>query len=149
MNKEYFGKKFYEDRSTGYWISTSCPKIRAHRWVWKNVHGEIPKGYHIHHKDENKGNNDISNLELVSPKEHAKKHWSKERSDQSRKNILKLIEKAKGWHSSEEGKAWHRLHAIKCGFGKYEKKPAFCKECNKIFLKKSNQMIVELFIMKM
>ena len=38
---------------------------RLHREVWKLYNGQIPKGYHVHHKDENTWNNDISNLELV------------------------------------------------------------------------------------
>lgn len=40
---------------------------------WQNF-GEIPNGYHIHHKDENKHNNNIENLELISMSEHTKKH---------------------------------------------------------------------------
>ncbi|MFH1506678.1 MAG: HNH endonuclease, partial [archaeon] len=37
-----------------------------HRWVWKKKHGRWPKlGYHIHHKDEDKYNNDIKNLEEI------------------------------------------------------------------------------------
>ena len=33
--------------------------------------GEIPKGYHVHHKDGNKQNNRVDNLEILSPKEHS------------------------------------------------------------------------------
>lgn len=41
-----------------------------HRLVWEAFVGEIPKGYIIHHKDSNKQNNSLSNLQLVSSKEH-------------------------------------------------------------------------------
>ena len=44
--------------------------LRIHRLVYENFAGEIPKGYHIHHKDGNKQNNMITNLEALSPKEH-------------------------------------------------------------------------------
>lgn len=35
-----------------------------HRVVWFYFNGEIPKGYEINHKDENKSNNSLGNLEL-------------------------------------------------------------------------------------
>ena len=37
-----------------------------HDLVWEKHYGAIPAGYQIHHKDGNKQNNDISNLQLVS-----------------------------------------------------------------------------------
>lgn len=41
-----------------------------HRLVWEAFVGEIPKGYIVHHKDGNKQNNSLSNLKLLSCKEH-------------------------------------------------------------------------------
>lgn len=41
-----------------------------HRLIYEDFYGEIPKGMHIHHKDGNRLNNDISNLELISPSNH-------------------------------------------------------------------------------
>lgn len=49
-------------------------EIKAHRVIWEQYHGKIPKGYIIHHKDENKLNNDISNLQLVTRAQHSKIH---------------------------------------------------------------------------
>lgn len=46
----------------------------VHRLVWIKHNGEIPKGYVVHHKDENKLNWDIENLELISRSEHLKRH---------------------------------------------------------------------------
>lgn len=37
-------------------------------------YGEIPNGYQVHHKDENKHNNKPDNLELLSEFEHKSKH---------------------------------------------------------------------------
>ena len=45
-----------------------------HRAIWRQHNGDIPAGYHIHHKDGNWDNNDISNLECLSPKDHFKHH---------------------------------------------------------------------------
>ena len=65
---EYNGLKFNRDDKTGYYLSTTNvngKRKRLHRYVWECNYGEIPKGYHIHHIDENKGNNSIENLELI------------------------------------------------------------------------------------
>ena len=45
-----------------------------HRLQWIKYHGEIPKGCVVHHKDENKLNWDIDNLELLSRKDHIFQH---------------------------------------------------------------------------
>ena len=39
-----------------------------HRVVWELHNGAIPSGHQIHHRDGNKLNNDIGNLELVDTK---------------------------------------------------------------------------------
>lgn len=43
----------------------------VHRLVWLNFIGEIKEGYQINHKDENKTNNHLENLELMTPKENS------------------------------------------------------------------------------
>lgn len=49
----------------------------VHRLEWRKHNGEIPKGYVIHHKDGNKLNWDIHNLELLSRSEHIREHKDK------------------------------------------------------------------------
>lgn len=46
---------------------------RLHRLIWTAVNGEIPKGMQVNHIDENKGNNCISNLNLMTNYENS--HW--------------------------------------------------------------------------
>ena len=41
-----------------------------HRFIWFAVNGEIPEGMQVNHIDENKNNNSISNLNLMSPKDN-------------------------------------------------------------------------------
>ena len=41
-------------------------------WQWHN--GDVPKGHQIHHIDENKNNNDISNLECLENRIHLHRH---------------------------------------------------------------------------
>lgn len=46
-----------------------------YRKIYEQFYGvKIAKGYHIHHKDMNHWNNDPSNLEALTPDEHAQKH---------------------------------------------------------------------------
>ena len=45
-----------------------------HSIVWEKYNGKIPFGMQIHHKDFNKTNNDIENLQLVTPAEHKRYH---------------------------------------------------------------------------
>jgi hypothetical protein len=46
----------------------------AHRVIYEQHFGSIPKGWVVHHKDEDKGNNDPSNLEAMPRKEHQRLH---------------------------------------------------------------------------
>jgi hypothetical protein len=46
----------------------------VHRWNWMQAFGEIPKGMHIHHIDENKLNNSLDNLEMISASDHKRLH---------------------------------------------------------------------------
>ena len=85
---------------------------RLHRTVWEYHNGEIPQGYHVHHVDENRSNNQISNLKLVKAEKHLSDHMAApERRAQSKESIQKAIEKAPEWHGSGDGYAWHSEHA--------------------------------------
>lgn len=133
----HFSRQFYEDKKTGYWISSDMPRIRAHRWVWLNAHGSVPKSCHIHHRDGNKGNNDIDNLQMVSYKQHAMLHMDSDRLDRLRRLAEIGRMHAKDWHKSEEGRAWHRHHALKFKFGERVSVPITCKCCQKAAIGKT------------
>lgn len=76
------GLSFRRNKRTGYFLNAKTHK-RLHVYVWEYYNGcEVPKGYHIHHKDHDKNNNEIENLALLSASEHASLHgnsWSEER----------------------------------------------------------------------
>lgn len=142
----YFGKKFYKQTS-GYLVLREWDKIHkiyhtylAHRWVWENINGLIPKEMEIHHIDKNKDNNEIENLEIVSRSDHQKIH-AQEKSQKEHLNKVRPIE----WLKSEEGrkvvsekgkKVWserkeHEIICEGCGIKAYFKRWArFCsKNC--------------------
>lgn len=51
----------------------------SHQWVsrmvYENFYGEVPEGMIVHHTDEDKRNNHISNLEILTPVEHNELHY--------------------------------------------------------------------------
>jgi predicted nucleic acid-binding Zn ribbon protein len=74
---EKYGYKWSKKKS-GYYQSTSnFPDGRSH-WLHQEVYArEVDKllaGHSIHHIDENKDNNEPSNLEQLTHSEHAKRH---------------------------------------------------------------------------
>lgn len=75
----------------GYWKCTlyadngTIWRTNLHRVIWTAVNGEIPKGMQVNHIDENKDNNSISNLELLTPKENTNFGTRNERAS----NVLK------------------------------------------------------------
>lgn len=108
------GRKYRRDKKTGYYLNSTIRK-RLHRAVWESYYGVIPKGCHIHHKDEDKGNNEIENLELLSGSSHATMHGLERAAlcyeDMCRNLRENAIPQASKWHKSPEGKAWHSEHA--------------------------------------
>ena len=60
----YNGLKF-SLRPSGYFALTSNNRMLMHRFVWESVNGSIPKGYDIHHINEDKTDNRIENLECL------------------------------------------------------------------------------------
>lgn len=61
-------------RNTGYYARAYGDRMLAHRFVWGKHNGVIPPNYDIHHKDHDKSNNDISNLEMHTKEAHARKY---------------------------------------------------------------------------
>lgn len=128
---EFNGRTFWQDAEQLYYRAWNRERMRPdylHRCVWEAAHGAIPEGFHIHHKDENRENNDLSNLEALSPKDHAQEHYdsaSAERREAIRLNLeVAARPAASAWHRSDEGRAWHaqmakaalaeRVHALNC-----------------------------------
>lgn len=85
-----------------------------HQYVWFVENGIQEHGYSVHHKDRNKDNNSISNLELLSKAEHSTEHGKESRARNLSESGVKILEKArteaKKWHKSKEGREWHIKH---------------------------------------
>ena len=69
-----FGGNLYTERSDGYWRKTTGDRRQLHSDVWEVQFGAIPDGYELHHRDSNKSNNAIDNLECLTAAEHTRKY---------------------------------------------------------------------------
>lgn len=107
---------------------------RLHIQVWKHYNDEpIPKGFHIHHKDGDRSNNDIANLELVPGALHLSLHQSTpERKAYGRQHAETIRALAAKWHGSPQGREWHSKTAKKMWAEAVEKE-YICTMCGKRF----------------
>lgn len=106
------------------------PPVALHRQIWTDLYGPIPKGFVIHHKDDNPINNAISNLEIMSRGEHARGHMTPERRKLSSKNYRNfLLPKPR------------KVQCIECHksfYVKRKKGALYCNwRCGKFFRKKN------------
>ena len=115
-----------------YFTCTNGKGFRTyHRDLWKKHHGPIPKGHHVHHKDDNPLNNELSNLECLSPKEHAARHAGGEHSERSRRHINSVRHLASKWHKSDAGRQWHRENSKRIWAGRKKRLIGYCECCGK------------------
>lgn len=133
---QYFdGKSFVLDKTTGYYKHSN---IFMHRYIWEFYNGKIPEGYEIHHKDLNRNNNDIGNLECISVLDHRKLHadlLTDEQREWKRNNLAENARpKASEWHKSDEGREWHKLQYERTKDALHKRFEKTCTNCGKVFL---------------
>lgn len=67
-----FNGERFTKRNHGYLARTDGDRELMHRVVWQFYNGKIPAQHDVHHKNHNKEDNRIENLELLSKSEHAR-----------------------------------------------------------------------------
>lgn len=72
--REYEGKKVYYDKKGYALVCINRKDVKVHLLVWESSNGKKPNGHDIHHKDEDKGNFNLSNLELLTHSDHQRVH---------------------------------------------------------------------------
>lgn len=107
------GKRYFEARVRC--EDDSGRKFRyemLHRAIWEFHHGPIPDGYDVHHKDNNRDNNDVSNFELLTRSEHSRLHdaladWNSrpEAEEQRKRN------RGKTWNNAQ----YRKYTCLACG----------------------------------
>lgn len=81
----------------------------VHRLEWIKHHGAIPEGCIVHHKDENKTNWNIDNLELLKRSEHILMHQNNLHSD----NFIKYGEESRNHKLSQADVDYIKAHYVK------------------------------------
>ena len=103
-------RRYYSSHAK--WKST--PRL-LHRDVWEFYNGPIPDGHHVHHESGDFNDNRPGNLMCLSEAAHWVEHRDERSARSSTEKHLKHLENiresAKAWHSSPEGREWHRQHA--------------------------------------
>lgn len=104
-----------------------------HRMVYEDANGPIPKGMHIHHIDGDEGNNDISNLEMLTPSDHINEHMDDERREWCINNLaVNARPKASAWHKDPA----NRQHHVEIGgmaYKNFSPEDKACEQCRKMF----------------
>jgi hypothetical protein len=72
MKSVFFNGYWYRKTLKGYYENVS--QGRLHRRIFEFYYGTIPEGYDVHHNDEDKDNNEIDNLVLLSHGAHSILH---------------------------------------------------------------------------
>ncbi|AXF57792.1 HNH endonuclease [Salicibibacter kimchii] len=130
------GYRFTRDEDTGYYRCNSIRK-RLHQYVWEKENGKAAEGYHVHHGDENKSNNHIENLVLLSGSSHMSFHQSQltdEEIELMRENLTHNARpKASEWHRSLAGREWHKKQYEKVKDRLHAKIPLTCELCGNDF----------------
>jgi hypothetical protein len=62
----------------------------------KHIGRRLSRNEVVHHKDENKSNNDINNLEIMSRSDHSRLHAPTNTPPKSEKEIIRLRERMQG-----------------------------------------------------
>ena len=128
------GLKFRRDKRTGYYLNRKN-QVRLHRYIWEKYNGSIASGFHIHHIDCNKRNNNIENLAIIEKGEHERLHGSmltEEQKQKLRENLMEnAVPEASKWHGSKNGREWHRQHYEKMKDALYAKTIKVCEYCGK------------------
>jgi|DEB0MinimDraft_12_1074336.scaffolds.fasta_scaffold78270_1 hypothetical protein len=110
---------------------------RLHRDVWSAANGPIPEGNHVHHIDGDTLNNDISNLECVTPEQHRAEHpWSDERKRKQREFLDSIRHMTKAWHASPEGREQHK-NAGAMAYDNFVPAEKLCAHCDTAFMPKA------------
>ena len=131
------GMKFTLDEHSGYYLGTTVPRKRMHVYVWEYYNGPVPQGYHVHHKDGNRANNQIDNLEAIDGRVHEKLHGAMLTDEQRQLRRDNLNENARpaasAWHGSDAGHEWHKQHYENMKDVLHERHTGTCLFCGKEF----------------
>lgn len=106
------------------------PRKFLHRAVWEDANGPIPEGFHVHHKDGNRENNALENLDMVE----GSKHLSEHHKGHGRRPVAALAAVVI-WRQTEEGKKHLSMMGLRNHHYMRVMRSFKCDCCGKDFIK--------------
>lgn len=103
-------------------VNCVCKNFLIHRLVWMAFNGKIPEGMQINHKDENRTNNKLSNLELVTCKENINWGTHKDKQKKAQKNLPVIQYDLNGNFIKE----WNGVREVENTLGYYHSNISIC-----------------------
>lgn len=110
-----------------------------HRLIWEIARGQIPDKHDIHHKDGNKLNNHLDNLECIPHTQHLSLHAKEKRAELSQR-MKANSDKIHSWLKTDKGKKFLSEKARK-QWADRPFKTFTCQNCGKEFEGKHNRVI--------
>ena len=110
-------KSKYRSGRVYFYPSAKIPRRNGvgalHQEIWKDAHGPIPRGWHVHHADDNSLNNALENLECLPAGEHMAHHgaqFTTEGREWRRRNLRdRAVPKAAEWHRAQPPEYYSRM----------------------------------------
>lgn len=115
--------KYVMEKLPGHPLANQKGFVLQHRRIWYEHYGEIPANHVIHHKNEDKKDNRIENLECLSKSDHSRVHWPHGICEKTRGITEYLILKCsncgfhfirKKWRHEENSKKVSRPEILTC-----------------------------------
>lgn len=157
-NKDIFSGRYHNQKNvskgnvaggmgnSGYYqVRVNGRLTLVHRVIWELLNGEIPDGMFIDHIDQDKTNNDISNLRVVTRAGNNQNHPLRQDSSSGVVGVNRLVNTLRSgnlaiyWKAlwCEDGERKYKLFPVK----KYGEDEAFRMACEyrKLMIEKMNQ----------
>jgi hypothetical protein len=77
--------------------------LNVSRVMWAHHHGDIPRGYEVDHIDEDRGNDRIDNLQLLTTEENREKSWRSRAPDDAEAIATAKRLRSEGYKSIDIG----------------------------------------------
>jgi len=122
--QEFNGERYYR---CGKYFQRSGRRL--HIAVWEDANGPVPAGHHIHHRDNDRAHNQLTNLQLKEARLHISDHQRGHRRALSEA----ALEAAALWHRSDQGRTWHREHYERTAGCLHVDADMDCAHCGKRF----------------
>lgn len=112
-----------------------------HRAVWREAHGEIPRGSHVHHKNGDWNDNRLENLEVLSHGDHMRAHSDTfSKSPKLRRHLDRIRTKALQAHTRYKRTARGKQESRQRGLTSQSRAPVWvecCVQCGTKFERQS------------